>query len=1054
MHNRKKYFKSVSAILMSSMMIATSITVNPPIYAEDVNRVNLNIENIENGEEVEKQSILKEEYYIGNASDFEKKNAFAYDYEEVLKNNLKKDGIDKTKKIIVNYDGWQLMQLQIHIPKQDGLEILEIVPKIPSLYSDVTNTGVIEEEKDYWKYNYYFKNNGSYEFNVKYKLNGEEKTDTIEYNINQMIKVDDINMRKYLINKYVENNKFGLDGYYLSLDKMQDLEPYESGEGRFVTFGQGKDEERKVEGIKSLDSIQYAKAMKNLYIFNCPELKTIEPLAEGEYPIMQCFRMTEIDSNESKLKPEAYNSNMVNKILTKMPNLEEFSASGIALENIQGFYKGNGKISYLKCRNCGLNSLAGLENSKKLNLIFVESNNISSLEPLKNAENIRYMRLTKNQISDLSPLKNSLSNEALALQNFVATGQDVRLDDKHYAQKCELDAGGVKKKGYMVEVPLAKDINGDFVDVTTDVRKFYENGGSNPNLIETKNVIAETKGIPAIFPVQKIGNKNVILIAEDYFDFIKNNSEDTESEENDSEKDTNPFKDTQFEFSFNNKNGKDPRTRGAFNGKIYFKANINKFFNISYEFISSDADEKLPDKVMELLPEAKKQEIEENKTALPTDIETKEVKVDGGKWIFKGWDKDKVEKVKEDVKFTGKWEFISETKANPLNPKVPVENKDALTKEEKEAVEEGVKKANPGAKDIEVSENGSVRFKDAEGNPKKLAPADTIIQKDKTSGGSGTSGGGGISGGDSGSEGTDDRLSGKDRVDTSIEVSKKYFKDGAKTAILANGAKFSDVLASMPYSKVINAPILYTRADKTPEETLKELRRLGVENIILIGGVDTISENQMKELAKLYKVDRVNGTDRYHTAEFIADKIKAKTKSKDVIIASGETFPDALSVSPLALREDIPILLSQKDTLSKYTIKALNDHSKGKIYISGGVATITSSLENKLKEYTKQTITRFAGEDRYETSVKVAEYVRTDAKVGVFASGEVFADALLSGPVIDSNKAPVFLVKRDTIPKSVEEYLKNAKIVNNIIIGGRDTISDSLVKQLDKIEKH
>ena len=74
------------------------------------------------------------------------------------------------------------------------------------------------------------------------------------------------------------------------------------------------------------------------------------------------------------------------------------------------------------------------------------------------------------------------------------------------------------------------------------------------------------------------------------------------------------------------------------------------------------------------------------------------------------------------------------------------------------------------------------------------------------------------------------------------------YPNGAKVVILANSEKFSDVLTAMPYGKTIHAPVLYTNFKDIPDETMKEIRRLGAEKIILIGGDKTISVLEQRAL--------------------------------------------------------------------------------------------------------------------------------------------------------------------------------------------------------------
>lgn len=301
-----------------------------------------------------------------------------------------------------------------------------------------------------------------------------------------------------------------------------------------------------------------------------------------------------------------------------------------------------------------------------------------------------------------------------------------------------------------------------------------------------------------------------------------------------------------------------------------------------------------------------------------------------------------------------------------------------------------------------------------------------------------------------------ERIAGKDRVETSLKVAESVYPKGTKTVILANKDKFTDVLVATPYSKTIKAPILYTDFNSVPNEVLTALKKLGVENIILIGGENTISKLQERALEGMgYKTDRVNGADRYDTAKLIAERMKkAGAKGADnVIIASGEVFPDALSISPLALEKEIPILLTNKDTISSYTVNQLEPLHIDKIYISGGLDTVSNIVETKLKAYTKQKITRFAGKDRYETSQVITKALRPQAKISVFASGEKFPDALVAGGLVDKYNAPIMLVKREQLPYSISNYVKDSMIIKNIIVGGEDSISNKVVKDLENLEK-
>ena len=86
-------------------------------------------------------------------------------------------------------------------------------------------------------------------------------------------------------------------------------------------------------------------------------------------------------------------------------------------------------------------------------------------------------------------------------------------------------------------------------------------------------------------------------------------------------------------------------------------------YNKTYEFISGTPNKTLPPEVLKYLPQ--NQENIQNGTRaipeLPKENQT-EIQVPGGKWIFKGYDKDAETIQDKDAHFIGKWEFEKEPK--------------------------------------------------------------------------------------------------------------------------------------------------------------------------------------------------------------------------------------------------------------------------------------------------------------------------------------------------------------------------------------------------------
>ncbi|OXZ39858.1 peptidase S8, partial [Finegoldia magna] len=180
------------------------------------------------------------------------------------------------------------------------------------------------------------------------------------------------------------------------------------------------------------------------------------------------------------------------------------------------------------------------------------------------------------------------------------------------------------------------------------------------------------------------------------------------------------------------------------------------------------------------------------------------------------------------------------------------------------------------------------------------------------------------------------RVAGADRVNTAVEVSKKYYKS-AETVIIANSEKFADSLSASALSKALKAPILLVQKDQLDSVVAQEIKRLGAKNVVVIGGDQSVDKT--KDSLSKYNVQTIAGSDRYETSAKIAQEIIKRTGTTQAVIASGETFADALTVAPLANKNNMPILLVQPNNIPKATQEVLKQIKN--TIIVGGEKTIS-----------------------------------------------------------------------------------------------------------------
>jgi len=94
---------------------------------------------------------------------------------------------------------------------------------------------------------------------------------------------------------------------------------------------------------------------------------------------------------------------------------------------------------------------------------------------------------------------------------------------------------------------------------------------------------------------------------------------------------------------------------------------------------------------------------------------------------------------------------------------------------------------------------------------------------------------------------------------------------------------------------------------------------------------------------------------------------------------------------------------------------------------------------------------RLAGQDRFETAVKVSQQGWTSADTVILAVSNNFADALTATPLAAKKNAPILLTTTTQLTGTTKAEMQRLNAKNVIIIGGSGVISDSIVQELKVI---
>jgi putative cell wall-binding protein len=198
--------------------------------------------------------------------------------------------------------------------------------------------------------------------------------------------------------------------------------------------------------------------------------------------------------------------------------------------------------------------------------------------------------------------------------------------------------------------------------------------------------------------------------------------------------------------------------------------------------------------------------------------------------------------------------------------------------------------------------------------------------------------------------------------------------------------------------------------------------------------------------------DRVAGTNRYGTAAAIASATFTGTR-QDIVIASGESFPDGLAASALAGLVDSPVLLTGKDSLPAETVLTLGSLSGGakRLHIMGGEAAISKAVRDQLKGLGYTLVENYNGTNRYDTAAKIATAVGGTniggfggKRTAIIATGAGFADALAaSGPAF-RGKHPILLTPKDTLAPETAAAITALGVQQVIVMGGDAAVAPAV----------
>ncbi|EFL53270.1 cell wall-binding repeat-containing protein [Finegoldia magna] len=278
------------------------------------------------------------------------------------------------------------------------------------------------------------------------------------------------------------------------------------------------------------------------------------------------------------------------------------------------------------------------------------------------------------------------------------------------------------------------------------------------------------------------------------------------------------------------------------------------------------------------------------------------------------------------------------------------------------------------------------------------------------------------------------RISGKDRITTSVEISKSAYTT-SENVVLASGFNFADALSAGQLASALNAPLLLSSQYKLDSQTKNEINRLKAKKVFVVGGDNAISKTGVDTTLKSEKIDvtRLEGQDRYSTSQKVMEKTKEIINPEYLLIASGKNFPDALAATGFFVNHKSVMVLSDGLTYPQSNLQEIAIGGKNQLPLKG--------FKGK----------RVSGKDRYETALEIAKLSFDKNNNAILASGQVFADSLSAVSLTKKHNAPIILTQSDSLTENAKKYL-NGK--NVFIVGGEKTVvKDILTRKKPVVKK-
>lgn len=200
-------------------------------------------------------------------------------------------------------------------------------------------------------------------------------------------------------------------------------------------------------------------------------------------------------------------------------------------------------------------------------------------------------------------------------------------------------------------------------------------------------------------------------------------------------------------------------------------------------------------------------------------------------------------------------------------------------------------------------------------------------------------------------------------------------------------------------------------------------------------------------------VSRLGGSDRYETMALVSQAAFPEASSCDtIIVARGDSFPDALAAAGLAGIEDGQVLLTNTAYLTEATKTEIERLGAAKAFVVGDENAVSSKAFGEISALVGGNAVRLGGSDRYDTALEIYKAGRSWGDTAIVALGTKPSDALSASPIAYGKKAPIFLATADgSLTADTLESIKTGGFETVLVMGSVHSVSEATEEALSNV---